>query len=105
MNHQQDPNRSSQHNQQYNHASNGPLYANQGSGTQKITHNNYQAARTRTGVAILVFLVLDGLFFIYGSAAYSGQNGDSADLWRAGIFLVLVSVTISLIRRWFRQRL
>jgi hypothetical protein len=35
--------------------------------------------------------------------AYTGHN-TSADAWRAGIYLVMLGVTVRLIRRWFRQR-
>jgi hypothetical protein len=97
----------SQHNQQYNNASNGGfVYANQGPGKQSINHHyNVVGARTRTGWAILVLLAVDVGFFIYGMTAYTGLADDSGDLWRAGISVVLLGVTLRLIRRWFRQRL
>lgn len=95
---------------QHNHASGGSsIYANQGSGHQSI-NNNYNTTinartRTRTGWAILVILVVDVAFAVYGQAAYTGQPGNSADLWRAGIFLFLMATTGTLIRRWFRTKL
>jgi hypothetical protein len=94
--------------EQHNHASNGgSVYANQG-GNQSINHtyntvNN--GPRVRTGWAVLVFVVLDVAFFFYGMLAYTGQSGNSGDLWRVGIFLFLLGTTGSLIRRWFRMRL
>ena len=94
---------------QHNQASGGSsIYANQG-GNQSI-HHNYNTtinarAQTRTGWAILIVLAVDVVFFIYGQQAYSGQPGDAGDLWRAGIFLVLMATTTTLIRRWFRNKL
>lgn len=109
MSNSPDPNSgASQHNQQYNQASRGgSVYANQGDGTQSITHYNNFATKVRswTGWAVLVFLVVDVAFFIYGRNAYTGREGDSGDLWRAGIFLVLLVITVNLTRRWFRRRI
>jgi hypothetical protein len=48
---------------------------------------------------------VDVAFFFYGMTAYTGQPNNSGDLWRAGIFLVLLGTTGSLIRRWLRRRL
>jgi hypothetical protein len=95
-------------NHQVNKASKGgSIYANQG-GHQSINHT-YNTVHSRprvwTGWAILAILVLDIAFFFYGMTAYTGQSGNSGDLWRAGIFLVLLASTGSLIRRWFRLRL
>jgi hypothetical protein len=95
-----------QQNHQHNTASNGgSVYANQGSGKMSIKHNYRSGPRSRTGVAVLVVLALDVVFFVYGMTAYTGAAGDSGDLWRAGIFLVLLAITGSLVRRWFRQRM
>jgi|tagenome__1003787_1003787.scaffolds.fasta_scaffold17726535_1 hypothetical protein len=92
------------HNHQHNHArGHGRLIVNQG-GNQTVNLHSH-AARKRTGVAILIVLGLDVVFFIYGALAYTGHSGNSGDLWRAGIMLVLMGVTGNLIRRWFRQRL
>ena len=92
-----------QNNHQHNHASGrAQIIGYQGSGNQIV---NVRAARKRTGVAILVVLGIDVVFFLYGGLAYTGNAGDSGDLWRAGIMLMLLAVTGSLIRRWFRQRL
>jgi hypothetical protein len=94
-----------QHNRQHNHArGRGQVISYQGSGNQSV-HLHNQAARTRTGVAVLVLLGVDVVFFLYGMTAYTGTAGNTADLWRAGVMLVLLAVTIRLIRRWFRQRL
>jgi hypothetical protein len=67
-------------------------------------HNTFRRAHSRAGWAILVILVVDVAYFFYGQAAYTGQQGNSGDLWRAGIFLALAATTGSLIRRWFRTR-
>jgi hypothetical protein len=95
---------------QRNHASGGSsIYANQGSGTQSINHNYNTTvnarSRTWTGWAILVILAVDVAFFFYGKDSYTGRAGDSGDLWRAGIFLVLMATTGTLVRRWFRSKL
>jgi hypothetical protein len=82
----------------------GQIIANQGSGSQ-IVNVHSQAARKRTGAAILVVLGIDVVFFFYGFLAYTGQAENTGDLWRAGIMLVLLATTGSLIRRWFRQRI
>lgn len=89
---------------QHNHASGrGQIIVNQG-GNQTVNLHSH-AARKRTGVAILVLLGIDVVFFGYGWLTYTGRTGDSGDLWRAGIMLVLLAITGNLIRRWFRQRL
>lgn len=94
---------------QHNHASGGgSIYANQG-GKQSINHNYNTTvnarSRTWTGWAILVILLVDVAFFFYGKESYTGRAGDSGDLWRAGIFLVLMATTGTLVRRWFRNKL
>jgi hypothetical protein len=85
------------------------IYANQGSGNQSINHTYHTNvnARTRmwTGWAVLIILIVDIAFFFYGKEAYTGHAGDSGDNWRAGIFLVLLATTGTLIRRWFRSKL
>ncbi len=90
--------------EQHNHVSGGTVYANQG--RQSINHYNSVQVRARswTGWAALLFLVLDVAFCLYAQGAYTGRSGDAGDLWRAGIALVLLSVTVSLVRRWFRHR-
>jgi hypothetical protein len=100
----QHPGGSSPHNHQHNHASGrGQIIVNQG-GNQTVNLHNH-AARKRTGAAILILLGIDVVFFVYGGLAYTGSNGNTGDLWRAGIMLVLLGITGNLIRRWFRQRL
>jgi hypothetical protein len=47
--------------------------------------------------------VLDVAFFFYGMTAYTGRN-TTADTWRAGIFILLLILTASLVRRWLRRR-
>jgi hypothetical protein len=78
------------------------VYANQG-GDQVI--HNYQATRGRgfSGRALLVTLMIDAGFFLYGMIAYTGRN-TTADLWRSGIFFGLLVVTGSMVRRWLRRR-
>jgi hypothetical protein len=96
---------SGQHNQQVNQSTgSGPFYANQG-GKQSIKNYTNAAARTWTGWVVLVLLVVDVGFFFYGKGAYTGQEGNTGDLWRAGIFLVLAVSTVSMIRKWVRSRL
>jgi hypothetical protein len=100
----QQPGGPAQNNHQHNRASGrGQIIVNQG-GNQTVNLHNH-AARKRTGAAILVFLGIDVVFFVYGGLAYTGHTGDSGDLWRAGTMLVLFAITGSLVRRWFRQRL
>jgi hypothetical protein len=87
--------------------SGGTVYSYQGTGSQ-VVHNTYgdQAAQRRrqTTTRLLIGVLLaDFLYFFYGMWAYSGHN-TSADAWRAGIYLVMLAITIRLIRRWFRQR-
>jgi hypothetical protein len=100
----QSPSGPTQHNHQHNHATRrGQVIANQGSGNQ-VVHLHNAAARKRTGAAVLVFLALDVVFFFYGMLAYTGHDGNSGDLWRAGIYVVMLGITVNLIRRWFRRR-
>jgi hypothetical protein len=87
--------------------SGGTVYSYQGSGSQ-VVHNTYSnpaaQQRRRTATRLLIgALVADFLYFFYGMWAYTGHN-TSADAWRAGIYLVMLGVTVRLIRRWFRQR-
>lgn len=97
---------------QRNSATNGGnVFANQGEGQMNVHQdnsiiNNINAKyRTWTGWAILVMLAADVLFFIYGASAYTGNQGNTGDGVRAVTYLVMLAVTISLIRRWFRQKL
>lgn len=96
-----------QQNNQTNHASNGgTIYSSQG-GSQQVTNITNQisarAARSRAGWAVLIIIVVDVVYFFYGMTAYTGQSNNSGDLWRAGIFIVLLATTGSLIRRWVRR--
>ena len=125
MNQPSQPNRFTRQNQQHSTASQGgTVYSSQGNQqinnhttnnhtTNNTTnnhhlsvtnHNTFRRAHSRAGWAILVILVVDVAFFFYGQAAYTGRPGDSGDLWRAGIFLVLMATTGSIVRRWFRTR-
>ncbi|MEO6082492.1 MAG: hypothetical protein ABIQ18_05230 [Umezawaea sp.] len=100
-----DPNGgANQHNQQVNqNYGKGPLYANQG--RQEI-NNTYTtpAAKSWAGWTIVVLLILDVGFFFYGKASYTGVAGDSGDLWRAGIYFVLLVATVRMIRTWVRSK-
>ncbi|MFD9698660.1 hypothetical protein [Lentzea sp. NPDC059081] len=84
----------------------GTVYANQG-GKMRVDNRTYIKAKVHawTGWAVLVMLAADTVFFFYGASAYTGTQGDSGDLVRAGVYLVMMAVTISLVRRWFRTRL
>jgi len=53
---------------------------------------------------LLIILGIDVIFFFYGMLSYTGKN-TGGDEWRAGIFLVLAVVTLSMIGRWVRGRL
>lgn len=82
----------------------GNVYANQGSGDQII----HTAAPGKRGLgtdskALLVIIAVDVLYFLFGMLSYTGEN-TTGDLWRAGIFLVLLVVTASMVRRWLRRR-
>ncbi|SDF81209.1 hypothetical protein SAMN05216553_103399 [Lentzea fradiae] len=97
---------------QHNNASHGGnVFANQGSGQMNVHQDNSTVNHFRlnqrkwTGWAILVMLVADVVFFIYGATSYSGNQGDSGDGLRAVVYLLMLGVTITLVRRWFRQRL
>lgn len=82
----------------------GTVYANQGTGNQNVTTNyNLPKMGRYGGRALLIILVVDVAFFIYGATAYTGR-GTTADNWRAGIFFVLVIVTVRMIRSWLRRR-
>ncbi|GAA1640346.1 hypothetical protein [Actinoplanes couchii] len=81
---------------QYNVGQN--VYATQ---KGKITVNH--GAAPPSGKPVLILLGLDVIFFFYGMFAYTGDN-TSGDTWRAGIFLLLVFVTLSTLGRWFRRR-
>jgi hypothetical protein len=102
-----DPERQ-QENYQTNRAYDGGTVYSTQNGSQhvnNITNVSGKAARSWAGWAAIAFIVLDVVFFFYGKSAYTGQAGNSGDLWRAGLSLVLLGVTINLIRRWFRHRL
>ncbi|MEV4350731.1 hypothetical protein AB0J83_40260 [Actinoplanes sp. NPDC049596] len=84
-------------NNQYNSGQN--VYATQ-KGHIRITNG----AAPPSAKPLLVILALDAVFFLYGMLSYTGHN-TSADAWRAGIFLALVVLTLSLTSRWIRGRL
>lgn len=101
--------------QQSNQGGDGTLYANQG--TQNVHNGDYfdngdyrntyirqEIARARSHASwwVLAILVVDVGYFFYGKSAYTGLSGNTGDIWRMVIFFVLLSLTGSLIRRWFR---
>jgi hypothetical protein len=99
-----------QHNSQQNNFGPGSTgYVNQGTQYNNTHIVNpavvvpAQRNRGRIGWAVLTFVIIDVVYFFYGAAAYTGRQGDTGDLWRAGIFLVLAATTVSLVRRWFRR--
>jgi hypothetical protein len=98
-----------QHNHQTNTASaGGQVYANNGSGKLNVrnrSHTTIAGARSWAGWALLVTIGVDVAYFFYGAASYTGQPGNSGDLWRAGIFFVLLATTGTFLRRWLRRRL
>ena len=97
-----------QHYHQFNTpASGGTVYSNQGPGNQ-IFYQTYvdPAAQRRRRLArwgLLGALVTDVLYFFYGMWSYTGRN-TPGDAWRAGIYLVMLAVTIRLLRGWLRTR-
>lgn len=102
-------NRASEGSSIFNNQGDGPMNVNQGSGRMNIDNsvtNNFQAkVHTWTGWAVLVMLVADVAFFLYGMSAYTGGVDVNGDGFRAFGFIGMVGITIALIRRWFRQRL
>ena len=87
---------------QYNSAgAGGNVYATQGGGTINV-HPPQAAARRGVGIdtkVLLAVIVADVAFFFIGMLSYTGEN-TSGDTWRAGIFLFLLALTGTLIRRW-----
>ncbi|HEX3787548.1 MAG TPA: hypothetical protein VHW44_06785 [Pseudonocardiaceae bacterium] len=97
---------SQQNNQQTNIAKpHGQVIANNGSGKMRVRNVlNFRGARSWAGWALLLCVVADVVYPIYGRLAYTGQPNNSGDLWRAGIYLALLATTGTLIRRWLRRR-
>jgi hypothetical protein len=95
------------------HISAGPnshLIANNGNGRQKVRSVNrnvfnLRGVRSFAGWALLTCVLADVIYPIYGAAAYTGRPDDDGDMWRAGIYLVLLITTGTLLRRWLRRRL
>jgi hypothetical protein len=81
----------------------GQVFANQGTGDQNI-HLRPDRRGGGDSKALLVTLVVDVVFFVYGSLSYTGRS-TSSDTWHAVIFLVLLAVTVGMIRRWLRRRI
>jgi hypothetical protein len=94
-----------QHNQ---HNGRGDLYANQGDGPFTVNHNTSNMYESRRGVAgriVLVLLVIDVIWFIWGMTAYTGGPDDRGDSVRAVGFLILFFLTCAFGGAWFRRRL
>jgi hypothetical protein len=72
--------------------------------TQKGHINIKNGSAPPSAKPLLVILSIDVIFFFYGMLSYTGKN-NSGDEWRAGIFLILAIVTLSMIGRWVRGRL
>lgn len=91
----------------FNQQGNGPMNINQGSGQMNVDNSTHINATYRkwTGWAIMVMLVADVVFFIYGASAYTGGRDVNGDGIRAFAYLFMLGLTISLIRRWFRHKL
>ncbi|MGW6929492.1 hypothetical protein ACWGE0_05445 [Lentzea sp. NPDC054927] len=91
----------------FNQQGNGPMNINQGPGHMTVDNSTHINAkyRTWTGWAIVVMLVADIAFFIYGASAYTGGRDVNGDGIRAFAYLLMLGITIGLIRRWFRQKL
>ncbi|UOZ11338.1 hypothetical protein [Amycolatopsis sp. WQ 127309] len=98
---------------QFNHTEGGTNYISQGEQTihngdyldrsdRRNTYHQISRARSYAGRWVLAIALIDIVYFAYGAAAYSGNADDHGDLVRAVIFFVLLAITGSLIRRWFR---
>ncbi|MFD0526736.1 hypothetical protein ACFQ1I_04850 [Kitasatospora arboriphila] len=53
---------------------------------------------------LLILLGIDGAAFLYGALAYTGRSGNSGDLWRSLVFVLLLVVTLRSTGRWWRRR-
>ncbi|MET8653103.1 hypothetical protein [Nocardia aurea] len=83
---------------QHNVASGGSsIYSNIG-GKQWISIRHGQARRLWTWWTLLMLIAVDIVFFVYGQAAFTGAAGNSDDMSRAVIFLVLVVMTVAMLR-------
>ncbi|USX53014.1 hypothetical protein [Lentzea sp. HUAS12] len=101
-------NRASEGSSIFNHQGDGQMNVNQGGRMNidnSITNHIQAKVHTWTGWAVVVMLVADVAFFFYGMTAYTGGVDVNGDGFRAFGFIGMVAITISLIRRWFRQRL
>ncbi|MGW5718971.1 hypothetical protein ACWEVP_22555 [Amycolatopsis sp. NPDC003865] len=102
------------HGRQFNHTEGGTNYISQGGQTihngdyldrsDRRTYQQVSRARSYAGRWVLGIALVDIVFFSYGAAAYTGKADDHGDLVRAVIFFVLLGLTGSLVRRWFRAR-
>jgi hypothetical protein len=86
----------------------GTVYAYQGQGDQIIHTPPHQPVPTKRRlrgdtVVLLVLLTADVIFFLYGMNSYTGTD-TNAERWRALIFIAMLAVTGSMVRRWFRRR-
>lgn len=97
----QDPNKTGHYTQNNAPRRGGSVYANQG-GNQIINVGGKRGGGDTK--ALLVTLAVDVAFFFYGMLSYTGRN-TTADEWRAGIFLILLIVTVGMVRRWLRRRI
>jgi hypothetical protein len=95
-----------QHATQNNHASgHGVVNAHQGSGPMNIVQNFLSPTRRGYGGwLLLILVVVDVIYFFYGMLSYSGDPDNSADMWRAWIFLFLVVWTLRTVRRLLKRK-
>jgi ABC-type multidrug transport system permease subunit len=79
-------------------------YVNSKVHNKTINKINGSLSRSWTGfAAVLIMATIDFAFSAYAKSMYTGIPGDSGDLWRAGIFLLLIACTGSTLRRWLRR--
>ncbi|GAA2628996.1 hypothetical protein [Paractinoplanes durhamensis] len=97
------PNDPPRYTQQNAPHSGGSVYANQGPGNQIINSLPEKRGVGFDTKALLVVLLVDGIYFFYGMSSYTGRN-TAGDEWRAAFFFVLLVVTVGVVRRWLRRR-
>jgi nucleoside phosphorylase len=88
-------------------AAGGMLIANQGQQTVNINPSASQppASKRRFGrdTKVLLATIIADVGFFYGMLSYTGRN-TGPETWRAIIFLVMLSVTIAMAKRWVGRR-
>jgi hypothetical protein len=98
------PNQPPSFNQTNTANSGGAVYANQGTGNQIINTGPVPKRGPRTDTKVLlIMIVADVGVFWYGAASFTGRD-TTANQWHAGIFLVMLGITIRMIKRWMHRR-